>query len=146
MLHASEEMRAYGKQHNIPALTQESFPLSEQLNGHLLTMIASGVCNGDAYYRGPYDGGALFMLIRDDHFPHRTVNPALRITSIFPQVIANIPISDHQLAFRHYVEFYLGHVEETGDTIRAEFSNKNVVEARFLPDNRLESINSNLHK
>jgi hypothetical protein len=146
MLRASEELRALGKQHKISALTQDSFPLSDDLNGHLLSMIASGVCNGDAYYRGPYDGGALFMLIRDDHFPHRTVNPALRITTIFPQVIANILLSDHRLAFRHYVEFYLGHVEEKGDILRAEFSNKNIVEARFMPDNRLESIDSNLHK
>ena len=32
-------------------------------------MIASGVCDADAYYRGPYEGGAAFLLIKDERFP-----------------------------------------------------------------------------
>jgi hypothetical protein len=82
MLKASEAMRAFGQKHGIREFTQASFPLSDQVNGHVLSMIASGLSNGDAYYRGPYDGGALFMLIRDDRYPHQTINPANRVATI----------------------------------------------------------------
>jgi hypothetical protein len=144
MLKASETLQALGRQHNIREFTQVSFPLSDEVNGHILSMIASGVCNGDAYYRGPYDGGALFMLIRDDRYPHQTINPANRVSTLFPQLIATMPISNHRVAFLHYLEFYLAKVSDSGAAITGEFSNKQVVEARFLPDGRLETIRTTM--
>lgn len=140
MLRAGEETRAFGQQHNIRELTQPSFSLNSRVNGHFLSMITSGLCNGDAYYRGPYDGGALFMLIRDDRYPHQTINPANRVSLLFPKLIVSMPISNHRQAFIHYLEFYLARISEVGNTVIGHFSNKQVVEARFLPDNRLETI------
>jgi hypothetical protein len=146
MLRVSEAIRAFGQKNGVREFTQPSFGLSDQANGHILSMIASGLCNGDAYYRGPYDGGALFMLIRDDRYPHQTINPANRVSTLFPQLIATMPVSNHRQAFLHYLEFYLAKISESGMTITGEFSNKQVVEARFLPDNRLESIKTKMMK
>jgi hypothetical protein len=144
MLKASEALRAYGQKNSLREFTQASFELSHAANGHIVSMIASGLCNGDAYYRGPYDGGALFMLIRDDHYPHQTINPANRVSTLFPQLVATMPISNHRQAFLHYLEFYLAKISESGDTVSGTFSNKQVVEAHFLPDNRLESIGTKM--
>ncbi|KAF9950563.1 hypothetical protein BGZ72_007804 [Mortierella alpina] len=141
-LRASQELLALGKRDNIPELAQSMLPITEDINGHNLMMIASGICNGNAYYRGPYDGGAVFILIRDPDFPRKTVNPAIRIPTVFSQAISTLTISDHKVAFRHYVLYYQGNVEETDDTIRAEFDLGNIVEAKFEPPHRLVSINA----
>ncbi|MEO8606305.1 MAG: DUF6882 domain-containing protein [Chloroflexota bacterium] len=144
MLRASDSLRTYGQRSGIREFTQASFGLSDQANGHILSMIASGLCNGDAYYRGPYDGGALFMLIRDDRYPHQTINPANRVSTLFPQLIATMPVSNQRQAFLHYLEFYLAKVSVDDNILTGTFSNKQVVEARFLPDNRLESIKTKM--
>ncbi|KAF9988114.1 hypothetical protein BGZ75_009953 [Mortierella antarctica] len=141
-LRASQELHALGRQNNIPEFMQTTLPITEEINGHNLTMIAAGVCNGDAYYRGPYDGGAVFMIIRDQDFPRETVDPAIRIPTVFSQAISALTISNHKVAFRHYVEYYHGRIEETDNAICAEFHNGNRVEAKFEPSHRLTSINS----
>ncbi|KAF9967369.1 hypothetical protein BGZ70_009831 [Mortierella alpina] len=106
-------------------------------------VIASGVCNGNAYFRGPHEHGALCMLIRDYHFPRETVYPATRISSIVWQAISAVNISDQKVAFRHYVKYYHGRIEETDDTIRADFGDKHGIEAKFEPpcSNRLKQTN-----
>jgi hypothetical protein len=72
---ASLQMKRLGEEQTIPELTQPQLPLTADINGHVLSMIASGVCDGDAYYRGPYDGGAAFLLIKDDKFPRSQEHP-----------------------------------------------------------------------
>jgi hypothetical protein len=141
MLKASEELRALGVQEQVSELTQAEIPLTDQVNGHTLSMIASGVCKGQAYYRGPYDGGALFMLIRDENYPQQNVLPVIHISTLFPQLISNMEIGNHRQAFLPYVQFYGAKVNETGDLITAQFNDNNRIEARFMPDNRLEKLN-----
>lgn len=140
MLRAGEALRALGAQEQISELTQPEIPLTEQVNGHTLSLIASGVCNGQAYYRGPYEGGAIYMLIRDENFPKQKVKPAIRISTQFPQLISNMPISNHRLAFAHYARFYGAKVTKNGDAITAHFDANNRIEAQFMADNRLESL------
>jgi hypothetical protein len=86
-LEASMTMKALGEEQAITEFTTPELPLGE-INGHMLCLIASGVCKANAYYRGPYTGGAAFFLIQDDGFPKRKVVPLARIVSVFPQVIS----------------------------------------------------------
>ncbi|CAO3568933.1 unnamed protein product [Mortierella alpina] len=139
---ASEEMLALGQQENIPELMQGTLPLTEEFNGHYLVTIASGVCNGNAYFRGPHGHEALFILICDQHFPRETVYPAMRIISVVDQVLSAVTISDQKVAFRHYLKYYHGRIEETDDTIRAEFDDRYGIKAKFEPQsNRLKQMN-----
>lgn len=140
LLRAGQELRAFGQQNGIQQLTQPGFSINQELNGHILSMIASGLCNGSAYYRGPYDGGALFLLIRDENFPRSTVIPAVRISTIFPQLISAMPIPDHRTAFIAYLQYYGARLKEEPETITAKFDNGDLLQARFLKDNRLEDI------
>jgi hypothetical protein len=140
MLRASEQLRAFGEQHAIPQLTESTSTLTHELNGHIFCMIATGLCKGGAYYRGPYDGGALFMLIRDDQYPRWAHNPAVRVSTIFPQLISNISVSNHRLALIHYLRFYRATISESADTVTGQFSNTQLITARFLPDNRLDTL------
>ena len=63
LLRACESLRARGDRDGIPELTAPQLPL-DAWDGHLIAMIASALtreCAG--YYRGPYDGGAIFVLL-----------------------------------------------------------------------------------
>lgn len=59
---ASRQIEAFGRQNGVAALSEPESSLDD-VSGHRLSMIASGLCGADAYYRAPYDGGALFLLL-----------------------------------------------------------------------------------
>jgi hypothetical protein len=141
LLEAAHQLRTYGQQNQIDALTEPAYDLQPNLHGHFLSMVASIVCKGDAYYRGPYDGGALFMLIKDPAFPRSTVDPALRIVSIFPELIMNVEISDHQVAFAYYLRYYHAEVSSRERSVVGKFNSGKVVTAAFDGANRLERLN-----
>lgn len=71
LLVASLALKAYGEQHGIPELTTPQLSL-DQIDGHTLALLATGICETNAYYRCPYDGGALYVLIMDESFPNCT--------------------------------------------------------------------------
>jgi hypothetical protein len=59
LLGSALTLRMLGEAQGIPELAEAEVPLNE-VNGHVLAMIGSGVCRADAYYRCPYEGGAAF--------------------------------------------------------------------------------------
>jgi hypothetical protein len=67
LLGSALTLRMLGESHGIAELVEPEVPFGE-VNGHLLAMIGSGVCRADAYYRCPYQGGAAFVLIKDENF------------------------------------------------------------------------------
>jgi hypothetical protein len=93
----------FGEQLQIRELTEPEVRLYVA-DGHTLSMIASGVCRADAYFRCPYEGGALFVLIQDENFPRCTEPPLQRIATIFPQAISSLNIPNHRPAFSGYLD------------------------------------------
>ena len=77
LLRAVTAVRIRGQLQNIPEFTEPEHSL-DVVDGHTLAMIASGLCQANAYYRAPYDRGALFMLIQDDKFPRCEEPPLMR--------------------------------------------------------------------
>lgn len=62
VLRTGNQLREMGKRYAIRELTDPGFPL-KGVTGHSLAMVASGYHGKAAYYRGPYDGGALYFLV-----------------------------------------------------------------------------------
>lgn len=139
LLVASFAVKAYGEQNGIPELTTPQLPL-DQIDGHTLALLASGICEANAYYRCPYEGGALFVLIMDETFPKCTDPPLQRIATVFPQAIASLEIPDHQLALRGYLDSYgLAH-EVAGNQIVVKENGEPVLTATFDEQNRLTNL------
>lgn len=139
LLVASLSLKDYGEQHGIPELTQSELPL-DQIDGHTLALLASGLCDANAYYRCPYDGGALFVLIMDENFPKDPTPPLQRIASVFPQAIASLDIPDHRLALTGYLDHYgLAH-EQDGDKIVAKENGEVMLTAAFDKQGRLTNL------
>lgn len=148
LLKSSNQLRAYGQQHNIHVLTQVEIPLDDTHNGHYVSLLASGLLKANGYYRGPYPGGALFMLIDDPQFPVDDRDPVQRVVSTFPQLISAITVPDHHQAFIGYVQSHQLTLldQDTPNVVQAQAANGQTIEAKFDSGNRLVNINARLHK
>ncbi|MBL8799294.1 MAG: hypothetical protein JNM56_35740 [Planctomycetia bacterium] len=139
LLQAVLQLKALGEEQQIAELTTPMLPLSE-IDGHTLAMIASGVCQANAYYRCPYEGGAAFVLIQDDSFPKPTEPPLARIASVFPRAICSIEIPDHRLALLGHLDHYgLAYEQEAGKVLVKE-NGELLLTATFDELNRLTNL------
>ncbi len=143
LLQASLSMKAFGEQHEIPELTAPEVPL-DAIDGHSLALIVSGICRANAYYRGPYDGGAVFLLIQDDSFPCNTEPPLARIATVFPQAISALEIPNHRLAFLSYLASYDILGRSDGKNVVVEEDSKANLTATFDEQDRLIKLEAHL--
>jgi hypothetical protein len=68
---------------------------------HRVAMTSSGVLGADAYYRGPYSGGAAFFLLRDERL--RLPAPeSLRVIHTVMEAISSFSIANHRAAIMAY--------------------------------------------
>lgn len=137
-------LKAYGEQNDIPELTTPQLPL-DQIDGHALALLASDLCEANAYYRCPYEGGALYVLIMDDNFPKCTEPPLQRVATVFPQAIAVLDIPDHRLAFTSYLDWYKLAHESDGNRVIVRESGEPVLTATFDEHNRLTHLEATLN-
>ena len=91
----SEGLRERGECDGIAELSERSFPI-ERANGHEIGLVASGLArDGHAYYRAPYDGGALYVLLGDVPVPGAMDVPAVRVPGVLGQVVSTFDL-DHR--------------------------------------------------
>src|SRR5258707_74309 len=90
LLEACTALQAIGRELKVLELTEPELYVERYSRGHLLAMVATGLLEGAAYYRGPYDGGAAFFLIPklpgDNRSPAEL--PNLQLTSVFTDFIS----------------------------------------------------------
>lgn len=140
------KLKQLGARNGIKELTERKLECNEKVNGHTLSMVASGVCGANAYYRGPYEGGAVFLLIKDPKYPvdSSSIGNAIRIAQNFTQVICNIEINNHRIASRAYFEYHKGTIKEANDSIIATFSNGESITANFFNNDMLENLSTTI--
>lgn len=91
-------LRQFGEEHGIEEFTEPFYVLREGLTGHMLAMACSGVAGGKCYYRAPYEGGALFMLL--DDVPAHVTAPvaAQRAVFVLNDLISHFEVDNRMLA------------------------------------------------
>jgi hypothetical protein len=62
LLRSARELKAWGAREGVTEFTVPSIDLN-RADGTMLSLIASEICAASGYYRDPYDGGTLFILI-----------------------------------------------------------------------------------
>jgi hypothetical protein len=101
LLRTVNEIRGHGETDGLMLFTTRSFRL-DNVSGHGISMVCSGLAGGKCYYRGPYDGGALFFLLEDVPASVLTPVPAERAITVINEVI-----SQFELNHRRMVESFL---------------------------------------
>jgi hypothetical protein len=144
LLVATLLLKTYGEQHGIPELTTPQLPL-DQVESHTLALLASGLCEANGYYRCPYEGGALYVLITDENFPKCEDPPLQRIASVFPQAIASLEIADHKEALCGYLDHYgIDHQHTVHQIVVQDDDGESILTATFDEQNRLTHLEAKL--
>jgi hypothetical protein len=102
MLDAALKLRAYGERHNVPELTTPHQTLDD-VDGFKLAMVGVGLCGADACYRGPYDGGAVLVLMTGTPLAGPLRTPKLRRMSIITE-ISRVGFANPKAAIQAYLE------------------------------------------
>ena len=145
LLRSSEELRAAGRRLDVPELIEEEFSVEAFQKGHRIAMVATGILGGAAYYRGPYEGGALFMLIPELPIGNRDARPNnLQVTSDFTGFI-----SAHECHNRAAFESYLRQKGYRFQTLSAErvvasYRSEPPIEAVFDSEGRLTEFETEI--
>ncbi len=142
---ASLKLKALGEGHGIAELTEPMIPV-DHADGHAFASIAVGEGLGKAYYRGPYEGGAAFLLITDEELQFQVDEPLQRILTVFPQVISAMEIADHREALRGYLEHYGLEPEDDGDALFLRQQGQEMLRAEFDEHGRLTKMEGTLGK
>lgn len=77
-----KRLQQLGSEQDIPEFKEGTVPL-EQSDAHALAMVASAIDNNNCYFRGPYEGGAVYFLLsnlpesRNDRVSVETVTEAI---------------------------------------------------------------------
>jgi Family of unknown function (DUF6882) len=113
---------------------------TDECDGHAWSILATGLCRAPAYYRGAYDGGALYVLIKDPNYPRKIDRPLLRLATVFPQAISTYEISDHKLALVGHAELLGLSFEQKGNDIVVANDRGQKLTARFDDQHRLTKL------
>ena len=142
---ASLKLKALGEEHGIAEFTEPMVPL-DHADGHAFASVAVGEGLGKAYYRGPYEGGAAFLLITDERLQLQVEEPLQRILTVFPQAISAMEIADHREALRGYLKHYAFEAEDEGDALLVRQHGQEVLRAEFDEHGRLRELKGTLGK
>jgi hypothetical protein len=97
VLVACHKLRELGEREGIPELQERTISL-DQASGHCVSSVASGIIGKCCYYRGPYDGGALFFLVCGPPEAVLQKVPAERAVTVIAEVISNFDVNHRAMA------------------------------------------------
>lgn len=141
LLASANELRALGGRDAIAELTQAQTS-RDKVNGHYLSLLASGVCKADCYYRGPYENGAVFVLITAPQVRQSMDDSPTHLASMFSQVMSNFELN-HRTALRSYLEFKRYSVTETATELAGRSSRGGALKASFDRAGRVTDLQVN---
>lgn len=141
LLASSLKLREWGRQEGIREFTAPSVDV-DRADGHMLAMISSVIANMSCYYRAPYEGGAVYLLISapeiDAQPPFGTAGFISRLTTLAASYDLN-----HRNAVTAYFKAKNLPVVDKGPVVAAQLETGEPVTAEFDEAGRRLSINGN---
>lgn len=139
----SRALREYGKKHGITEFTESQVSLDD-VDGHRLAIAGAGLMGANAYYRGPYDGGALYMLITDAQLTPSRSDPMSRLSMRFAEAVSNFSIPRHKDALLGYAKTLGLTTTQPDDSTVLVSSDTGVCTATFDDQGRIVGIDTKL--
>ena len=117
----AREIKAKGEKLNLEALTTAEIDISDELNGHTLSIVACGLADKKyCYYRDPYSDGAIFVAFDGvDEKVFSSVS-AKDFVDITIKCIQQFSLN-HKIFVESFLEWNKTKYKLQGDTIIADF-------------------------
>ena len=142
----AREIKAKGEKLNLEALTTAEMNISDELNGHTLSIVACGLADKNyCYYCGPHSGGAILVAIDGvDEKVFSSVS-AKEFVDIIVRCIQQFSLN-HKIFVESFLEWNKTKYKLQGDTIIADFEKdgKLMIELEKIENNfRIKNISLN---
>lgn len=138
LLTCVEQLRTLGTQARIQELIQPQLDL-HQVDGHALTMVPCGVCQADAYYRGPYEGGAVFFVIQQSPLQTREPASPIELVNLMSSIISQFSV-DHKVMVRSLLQQQGYDLTEGADKIIASSADSKEIVINFDNAGRISEM------
>ena len=136
----AREIKAKGEKLNLEALTTAEIDISDELNGHTLSIVACGLADKKyCYYYGPHSGGAI--LVAFDGVDEKVFTPinAKDFADIVVNSIQQFPLN-HKLFIESFLSWNKTKCEWKKNTLIADFENSQKLEIDFEEKTELARI------
>ena len=120
LLRSARELNAWGAREGVTEFTVPSLDLN-RADGTMLAIIASAVCAASGYYRDPYDGGTLFILIYGADGDRRAEFDRTGLILAMREITSRYDFN-HRKALLSYLRMKDLPFSESGDTVNAELA------------------------
>lgn len=142
----AREIKAKGEKLNLEALTTAEIDISDELNGHTLSIVACGLADKNyCYYRGPHSGGAILVAIDGvDEKVFSSVS-AKDFVDITIKCIQQFSLN-HKIFVESFLKWNKTKYKLQGDTIIADFEKDGrlMIELEKIENNfRIKNISLN---
>ena len=136
----AREIKAKGEKLNLEALTTAEIEITDELNGHILSIVACGLADEKyCYYRGPHSGGAIFVAF--DGVDERVFAPINEkdFADIVVNSIQQFPLN-HKIFVESFLEWNKTKYKWKENTLIADFENSQKLEIDFEEKSELARI------
>ena len=136
----AREIKAKGEKLNLEALTTAEINISDELNGHTLSIVACSLADKNyCYYRDPYSDGAIFVAF--DGVDERVFAPinAKDFADIVVNSIQQFPLN-HKLFVESFLEWNKTKYKWKENTLIVDFENSQKLEIDFEEKSELARI------
>ena len=136
----AREIKAKGEKLNLEALTTAEINISDELNGHTLSIVACGLADKNyCYYRDPYSDGAIFVAFDGvDEKVFSSVS-AKEFVDIIVRCIQQFSLN-HKLFVESFLLWNKTKCEWKKNTLIADFENSQKLEIDFEEKTELARI------
>lgn len=139
----AKNIKEKGEKLDLVPLTTAEIDITDELNGHNLSIVACGLADKNyCYYRGPHSGGAIFVAFSE--VPEEVFSPVdvKKFVDITIKCIQQFSLN-HKIFIENFLEWNKNKYEWQGNNIIADFGNlaKLKVEFEKVEDNfRIKNI------
>lgn len=137
----ANRLKSLGEAYNLEPLVEPQFELNDSFNGHKLSIISAAFNEKNVcYYRGPHQGGAIFVVFSD--IPDEVFKPisAVTFTNIAMQAIQQYVV-EHKIFVTSFLFQNSTPYEWAEDVLIAHFENEHDLKIGFEKVEDLWRIN-----
>ena len=139
LLRSARELKAWGAKEGVTEFTVPSIDLN-RADGTMLSLIASGLCAASGYYRDPYDGGTLFILLYGADSGQPPGFDRAGLIHAMKDLVSRYDFN-HRIALLSYFRMKGLPFSDSGDTMNGELAGGDRLVVAFDHAGRVTAIN-----
>ncbi|MFM9923187.1 hypothetical protein VLK31_09375 [Variovorax sp. H27-G14] len=140
---AALRIQQLGEAQGIGAFTEASVQLGD-VTDHMIAITCSGLEGGRCFYRAPYDGGALFMLLEDAPAQVLAPVPLARVNTVLMEVVSQFEVDHRRLVTSFFQQQGLDATATESGGIRATRAGEGHIEINFDALGRMSKVTGTL--